>query len=126
MIHPNNSEIKIFDFVHIIKSIRDNWLNLKDYERAFAYPNALIFPNFDDTHKVNIAQFQDVRLLYKNEQTSILKQAYRLTAKTCWPTILERQNVNLALKIFDTSTLTALSIYNSKRTDFESRGHANF
>ena len=129
MIHLNDPERKlflIFDFVHIIKSIRNNWLNLKDYERAFAYPNSLIFPDFDDTHKVNIAQFQDVRLLYKNEQTSILKQAYRLTAKTGWPTILERQNVNLALKIFDTSTLTALSIYNSKRTDFESRRTCEF
>ena len=78
------------------------------------------------THKVNIAQFQDVRLLYKNEQTWILKQAHRLTAKACWPTILERQNVNLALKIFDTSTLTALSIYNSKRTDFESSRTCEF
>ena len=129
VIHPNDPERKlflIFDFVHIIKSIRNNWLNLKDYERAFAYPNPLIFPNFDDAHKLNIAQFQDVRLLYKNEQTSVFKQAHRLTAKACWPTNLERQSVNLALKIFDTSTLTALSIYNSKRTDFESRRTCEF
>ena len=57
--------------------------------------------NFHDTHKVNIAQFQDVRLLFKIEQTSVLKQAHRLIEKACWHTILERQNDNLTLKIFD-------------------------
>ena len=129
MIHPNDPERKIFllfDFVYIIKSIRNNWLNLNDYERTFVYPNPLIFPNFEDTLKLNIAQFQDVRSLYKSEQTSIFKQAHRLTAKACWPSMLERQNVNLSLKIFDTSTLAALSIYNSKRTDSDSRRTCEF
>ena len=46
--HPNDPNRKLFllfDFVHILKSIRNNWLNLKDYDRTFAYPNPLIFPN---------------------------------------------------------------------------------
>ena len=40
--------------------------------------------------------------------------------------MLERQNVNVSLKIFDTSTLAALSIYNSKRTDSDSRRTCEF
>ena len=46
LIHPNvpvRKIILLFNFVHIIKSIRNNWLNLKDYERTFVNPNALIY-----------------------------------------------------------------------------------
>ena len=32
----------------------------------------------------------------------------RLTAKACWPSSLERQNVKLALRVFDISTASAL------------------
>ena len=123
-IHPIDPERKIFlifDFVHIVKSIRNNWINLKDYEHTFSYPNTLIFPHCEDSQHIRIAKFQDIRLLYKNEQSLIIKQAHRLTAKACWPTSLERQNVSLALKIFDTSTLAALSIYNSAQTNFETQ-----
>ena len=28
----------IFDIVHIVKSIRNNWLNLKEFEKTFIYP----------------------------------------------------------------------------------------
>ena len=122
--HPNDPNRKLFllfDFVHILKSIRNNWLNLKDYDRTFAYPNPLIFPNFDDVNKIRTARFQDIRLLYKNEQSSLIKQAHRLSSKACWPTMLEKQNVNLALKIFDLSTYAALSIYNTTHINSKSQ-----
>ena len=38
----------------------------------------------------------------------VVKQAHRLTSKACWPGSLERQNVSLALRIFDPSTQIAL------------------
>ena len=41
VIHPCNplrNLILLFDIVHIIKSIRNNWLNLKDYEKTFIFP----------------------------------------------------------------------------------------
>ena len=44
--HPTCPERKLyilFDFVHIIKSIRNNWLNLKDYDLTFKYPDMLIY-----------------------------------------------------------------------------------
>ena len=40
--NPERSRILFFDIVHIIKCIRNNWLNLKDYERTF------IFPKFEE------------------------------------------------------------------------------
>ena len=83
--------------------------------------NPLIFPNFDDVNKIRTARFQDIRLLYKNEQSSLIKQAHRLTSKACWPTMLERQNVNSALKTFDTSTYAALTIYNATHGNSQSQ-----
>ena len=102
----------LFDFVHILKSIRNNWLNLKDFNKTFQYPQ------FDDFTTTNIASFEDVRLLYRSDQHSVLKLAPRLTAKSCWPSNLERQNVSLALRVFDDSTAAALAIQDSSRQTF--------
>ena len=55
--------------------------------------------------------------MYKIEQHSSIKQAHRLSAKVCWPTSLERQNVNLALRIFNDSTCAALKIQNDLHPD---------
>ena len=38
--NPKRNLILFFDIVHIIKCIRNNWLNLKDYERTFIFPNS--------------------------------------------------------------------------------------
>ena len=40
---PNRPLFLIFDFVHIIKCIRNNWLNQHDAQCSF------IFPSFEDT-----------------------------------------------------------------------------
>ena len=43
--HPNDSERSvylIFDFVHIMKTLRNNWINQKDSHCTY------IFPNFED------------------------------------------------------------------------------
>ena len=34
---PTRTLILFFDIVHIMKSIRNNWLNLKDSEKMFIY-----------------------------------------------------------------------------------------
>ena len=33
------SLILLFDIVHIMKSIRNNWLNIKDFEKTLFIPN---------------------------------------------------------------------------------------
>ena len=54
------------------------------------------------------APFQDIRNLFKSDKSNILKRAPKLSAKACWPSALERQNVSLALKIFHESTSAGL------------------
>ena len=59
-----------FDFVHILKSIRNNWLNQNNFDKT------MYFPKFDDIEVdecsyplcVYSASFQDVRLLYNSEK----------------------------------------------------------
>ena len=84
--NPQRSLILFFDIVHIIKSIRNNWLNLKDYENTF------IFPKFDANISINhftssstypvlcYAHFQDIRNLFKSDKFNVLKRAPKLTA----------------------------------------------
>ena len=80
----------IFDFVHIIKTVRNNWINQIDSNHTFSCPS---FVSCESTLNV---PFQVLRNLFKLEQNSVAKTAHRLTAKSCWPSSLERQNVNLA------------------------------
>ena len=54
------------------------------------------------------APFQDIRNLFKSDKFNVLKRAPKLTAKACWPSRLERQNVSLALKIFHETTSASL------------------
>ena len=74
--YPERSKVVLFDFVHILKSIRNNWLNQQDYNRNFLYPS------FDDYSHNSKALFEDIRQLYRREQTSVAKLAHRLTAKS--------------------------------------------
>ena len=46
--------------------------------------------------------------MYRADQRSLAKLAPSLTAKACWPSSLERQNVKWALRVFDISTSSAL------------------
>ena len=104
ILDSDRSLVLLFDFVHILKSIRNNWVNQKDNNRSFGYPNC------EDFTTTNFASFEHIRSLYKADQHSLAKLAPRLTAKACWPSSLERQNVSLALRIFDNSTSSALKV----------------
>ena len=83
--HPIDSASSlnlIFDFVYIMKTIRNNWLNQKDVSHTF------IFPKFDNFSLSNEASFEDMRLFFKTEQHNVAKTAHRLTMKFCWPVTL--------------------------------------
>ena len=115
--HPSDNTRKlfvIFDFVHILKSIRNNWLNQKDIRKTFHFP---IFQNIKLDYcvypvQVNSASFSDVRLLYASEKESLAKLAPNLTIKACFPSAIERQNVKLVLKVFNELTLAVLKLQN--------------
>jgi hypothetical protein len=77
----------MFDTVHIIKCVRNNWINAKDTEETLITP---IFGNYFetiDTNKENVAKvkFTDLRTIYKNESSFLLKKAFRLNHKTVYP-----------------------------------------
>ena len=154
--NPTRNLILFFDIVHIMKSIRNNWLNLKDFEKTFIYPdfetctddiplpvilpftqlkvsipvaNILLDPRELTKSKyppICFAAFDDLRTLFKADKFSIIKRAPKLTSKACWPSHLERQNVNLALKIFHESTAAGLSSFYNENTTNENRHIVKF
>ena len=107
-----------FDFVHILKTIRNNWLNQRSEGKLFSYPDLNCISIDHCTYPLNIchASFRDIRMLYNSEKDSLAKLAPRLTAKACYPSSLERQNVKLALKVVHESTIAALAIQNEQRS----------
>ena len=64
---------------------------------------------------------EDIRILFKSKQFASVKQAPKLTAKSCWPTKLERQTLHLALRIFNEQTAAAIQIQNSTRDVFKTQ-----
>ena len=77
----------LFDTVHLLKYIRNNWLNLKDDDRAF------VFPDNENRSVIRRASFSDLIVLYNMEKAITIKQAYLLTWKCLFPNSIERQNV---------------------------------
>lgn len=57
-----------FDFVHIMKNIRNNWLNLKNLDKTFTFPDFY-------TNELRLAKFNDIRTVYNSEKHLIAKKA---------------------------------------------------
>ena len=110
-VHPSYKIFLLFDTVHILKSIRNNWLNMKNYGRT------LSFPGFSDHSSVMHASMADLETMFKLEQDKLLKKAPRLTWKALHPHPLERQKVTLALKIFDATNSVALQCVAPSQTE---------
>ena len=79
----------------ILKCIRNNWINLKNFKRTFT------FPRFNDYNEIFRASFSELEHVYEMEKSFTIKQAYRLSWKALHPHSIERQNVKLALRIFN-------------------------
>ena len=95
----------LFDTVHLLKCIRNNWLAQKDEEMTF------IYPSMHSSGCVLKASFGHVRKLYFEEKTSTMKLAPALSSKALFPTATEKQNVKLMLKVFDQRNIIALENY---------------
>ena len=105
IINPVNKEDKIyiiFDTVHLLKCVRNNWINLRNNQKTFD------FPDMTDKNTILAASFSHFEVMYNMEQTSLVKQATRLNYKSLHPHSIERQNVKLVLRIFCDSTAAAL------------------
>lgn len=99
--YPDKKIFVLYDFVHIFKNIWKNWMNLKNLDQTFVYND------FDDDI-LRYAKFQDIRDIYHDEKCQIIKKAYKLNFKSVYPSILERQKVNLADNVFHQSTIAHL------------------
>lgn len=107
--HPCDQNSPLFfliDSVHLLKCIRNNWINQKNENQCF------IYPDFDNSNKMCEANFATLKHLHEIECHNIVKYAKTLTLKSLSPTSMEKQNVKLALKIFDES------VYNSRSKTF--------
>ena len=87
----------MFDPVHIVKCIRNNWINQKDTKTTFTFPSIDHYFSGTFPYHLSNASFKDLRNIYKSEQYSNAKIAHKLASKVVWPSVLERQSVPLAL-----------------------------
>lgn len=109
--HPAQSSrplFFLFDSVHILKCIRNNWLNKKNADRCMTFPQFNLSSNSKSVIKILNAPFATLQKLYTLEAESLLKHSYKLTLKALSPSNLERQNVNLVLQIFNEYIIEAL------------------
>ena len=108
---PSRRLFFLFDSVHLMKCIRNNWLGQSDRDKTF------IVPEFDSNSAETIplkASFVHLNKLQALESNSLTKLAPSLTYKALCPTSLERQSVTLALKIFDEKVPVALKDHASE------------
>ena len=104
--------------MHILKTIRSNWLNQKYDSKLFSYPdlNCISIDQCTNPLKIQFASFRDIHMLYYSENDSLAKLAPRFTLKSLYASDLELQNVKFVLKVVHESTIAALAIQNEQRS----------
>ena len=102
---PGKKLFFMFDSVHLIKSIRNNWLNQAN--------QILHFPSPVD-ERLCCANFMDLKLLHDSEKHSLVKLAPKLCQKSLFPSNIERQNVNYALNVFHHTNSIAIELNKNK------------
>jgi len=111
----------IFDVVHILKCIKNNWISKRLKQSCFQFPNFdTIFLENDNTGDISIditqklklcvAQFKLLEMLYEKEKNSLVKYGHTLSYKVLYPTNIQKQNVNLTLKVFNENNIAALKL----------------
>ena len=78
----------LYDFVHLMKNIRNNWITEPMKELKFFV---------DEEEKV--AKWTDIENLYKLESQHLAKMS-KLSEVAVYPSPTERQKVSLCLKVF--------------------------
>lgn len=102
-----------YDQVHLIKNIRNKWINQRDADKTMLLPNfasVIANPETDD-HSPEFAKFQHIRNLFLAESNLMPRAAHRLTHNVCFPSVFEKQNVKLVDRLFDASTSAALDSF---------------
>ena len=96
----------LFDFVHVMKCVRNNWLTEENGELVFEF----------DGNK-HIAKWVDLKNLYELESGNLLKLS-KLNDISISPKPIERQKVSTCLRVFCDETIAALKNHPSiKKND---------
>ena len=106
----------MFDAVHLLKCIRNNWLRQTDPDQSMKFPHFSFEGTIEIGPEIRTAPFATVKKLHNLEAHSLLKHAYKLTFKSLFPSNIEKQNVNLALKIFSDYVVQALLTIGKKNS----------
>ncbi|XP_065649049.1 uncharacterized protein LOC136078107 [Hydra vulgaris] len=86
----------LYDYVHLLKSIRNNWLTKETDELQFL-----------NNKELALAKWSDLETIYKTECNSLFKLS-KLTAKSVYPKPIKRQSVKFCLSVFCEETVAAL------------------
>ncbi|XP_039285920.1 uncharacterized protein LOC120351775 isoform X1 [Nilaparvata lugens] len=108
--HPSDNRkplFYLFDTVHILKCIRNNWINQKDTEQTIKYPE---IESNEDTVNLVSASFGCLKKVYdiENKSANVIKFAHTLSMKTLSPTNFERQCVKFVLNVFNEHVVEGL------------------
>lgn len=92
----DNGIYLLYDYVHIMKNIRNNWITEKTQELECII-NGEKF----------VAKWSDIKDLHQKESNQIVHMS-RLTDVAVYPKPIERQKVSFCLKVFCDDTIAAL------------------
>ncbi|XP_049797476.1 uncharacterized protein LOC126214872 [Schistocerca nitens] len=99
---PSRKLFFMFDTVHILKCIRNSWQTKRSVNKV------LQFPDMTDHSVILTAQYKHLELVYEKERNSLVKYGHTLSARVLYPSSIQKQNVKLALKIFNENNIVAL------------------
>ena len=107
---PNTEYSELFllyDPVHLIKNIRNNWVTEKTQR--------LRFTNLDTGYS-GTARWDDLKKVYEEDQRKFLKLT-KLDYRTIYPSNFDKQEVSLALNVFNEKTSAALRLKGANDTE---------
>lgn len=90
---------------------------IPNIEETFSFINDLMHSDEGSVvceYTVSEARFSDLRNLFHSEKNKLLQLAPKLVRKSIYPTSIERQNVSLALSVFDSTNVAALEVLKSQ------------
>ena len=98
----------VLDSVHIIKCIRNNWINQKDQNQSLKYPP--FNTNCDQPIQLSTASFSSLKKMYQieNKPNNLVKYSSRLNLKSLAPSNFEQQNVKYVLNVFNDHVIQGL------------------
>ena len=102
--HPLDNQrvwFLLFDSVHILKCIRNNWITEKSQKLSL--------------DKKTVGSFSDVKSLYDAEKDNVLK-SIPLTFSAVFPSKLQLQNAQHVLRVFDERVDASLKLRGARDT----------